>query len=104
MLTLQLGKQPGELKTILCLGAHCDDIEIGCGGTLLRLLAANPELQVHWIVFSSNPIRAREARASADRFLAGASVRNVVIQNFRNGYFPYVAADIKDYFESLKKI
>jgi LmbE family N-acetylglucosaminyl deacetylase len=88
---------------ILLLGAHCDDIEIGCGGTLLKLLGsvANPE--VHWIVFSSDETRKREAVASANAFLKKIHSRNIQIESFKNSYFPYIGADIKEYFERLKR-
>lgn len=89
--------------SVLCLGAHADDIEIGCGGTLLRLLALNSNVDVHWVVFSSGDEREREARESACRFLQSARRRNVLVENFRNGYFPFVGAEIKDYFESSLK-
>ncbi|MGH8726794.1 MAG: PIG-L deacetylase family protein [Burkholderiales bacterium] len=91
-----------ELKTALFLGAHCDDIEIGCGGTVLKLIAEHPDLNCHWVVFSSDTTRAAEARKSAQRFLAGARKKNVLIKEFRNGFFPYIGAEIKDYFEALK--
>jgi LmbE family N-acetylglucosaminyl deacetylase len=87
---------------ILCLGAHCDDIEIGCGATLLRLLAERPGSTVHWTVLASTPEREREARSSAEAFLADAPKSVVTINSFRESYFPYVAADIKDAFEGLK--
>jgi LmbE family N-acetylglucosaminyl deacetylase len=93
---------PKDLKTILCLGAHCDDLEIGCGGTLLRLAEEFPELSVYWIVFGSDHVRAREARESASKFLAGARKKTVVIKEFKNGFFPYSGAQIKEYFEQLK--
>ena len=86
---------------ILCLGAHCDDIEIGCGGTLLKLLEANPGAHVDWIVFSSGDVREAEARAGAARFLAGAGSSNVTVESFRERYFPYVGAEIKEYFDEL---
>jgi LmbE family N-acetylglucosaminyl deacetylase len=94
---------PKDLKTILCLGAHCDDLEIGCGGTLLRLAEEFPELSVYWIVFSSDRVRAREAQESASKFLAGARKKTVVIKEFKNGFFPYSGAQIKEYFEQLKQ-
>ena len=102
MLELRIGRPESGFKNLLCLGAHCDDIEIGCGGTILRLIEDYPGLNVHWVVFSSNPQRAIEARKSADIFLKQAGGRNVVIREFRNGYFPAVSTEIKDYFEEIK--
>jgi LmbE family N-acetylglucosaminyl deacetylase len=93
----------GKGLSVLCLGAHSDDIEIGCGGTLLRLLSLNANVDVHWVVFSSGKEREREARESACRFLQAARRRNVLVEDFRNGYFPFVGAQIKDYFESTLK-
>ena len=93
---------PKNLKTILCLGAHCDDIEIGCGGTLLRLTRERPDISVHWLVFSSDTVRAREAKDSASKFLRGARHKTIVIKEFRNGFFPYHGAEIKECFEQLK--
>jgi LmbE family N-acetylglucosaminyl deacetylase len=85
---------------ILCLGAHCDDIEIGCGGTMLKLLEAQSGLHVDWVVFSSDEERGREARAGADAFL-GSADSNVRIHTFRQRFFPYVAAEVKDFFDEL---
>lgn len=93
---------PKDVKTILCLGAHCDDIEIGCGGTLLRLVREYPDASVHWVVLSSDPVRAREAQDGASRFLDGVRKKTVVIKEFKNGFFPYSGAQIKAYFEQLK--
>ena len=90
-----------SLKTVLCLGAHCDDIEIGCGGTILKLLEANPQLSVDWIVFSSDDVRAEEARASAAAFLRGAREANVAVEAFRGRYFTYVGSELKEYFDRL---
>jgi len=87
-------------ERILCLGAHCDDIEIGCGGTLLKVLEASPGAHVDWIVFSSNDVREPEARAGAAKFLEGAGSSNVVVESFRERYFPYVP-EIKEYFDDL---
>ncbi len=88
---------------ILCLGAHCDDIEIGCGATLLELASRIPSLTVTWVVFSSNEVRAAEARQSSAKFLVGIKKCEVKILNHRNGYFPYCGAEIKEYFEDLKQ-
>jgi LmbE family N-acetylglucosaminyl deacetylase len=102
MLKLELVRDPDAPFRVLALGAHCDDIEIGCGGTLLHLLAAHSNLCFDWIVFTSDAARAREAEASAERFLRGAKEKRVVIHQFRNGYFPDQWARIKDAFEALK--
>lgn len=90
-------------KSILLLGAHCDDIEIGCGGTIQRLLVANPDLQVNWIVFSANDLRQKEANKGAESFLHKSVAPNVQIKTFKNGYFPQEWDKIKDFFEVLKK-
>ena len=76
------------LRSVLLLGAHSDDIEIGCGGTVLRLIEQNPGVTVHWIVFSGRTERAQEAEASAERFLAGAASRTVEVHQFRDFLFP----------------
>jgi LmbE family N-acetylglucosaminyl deacetylase len=91
----------GPLR-VLALGAHADDIEIGCGGTLLRLAAEHPDLDVTWVVFSSSPDRAREAQASAAAFLAGVRQPRVIVKDFRDGYLPYLAEQVKNEFEALK--
>lgn len=88
---------------ILCLGAHSDDIEIGCGGTILRLSHENPNACVTWVVFSGDERRATEARLSADSFLASVRHKTVVVKGFRDGYFPYLGVEIKEYFEELKQ-
>jgi LmbE family N-acetylglucosaminyl deacetylase len=102
MLGAILGSAGAPLR-ILCLGAHCDDIEIGCGGTVLRLLAERPGSSVTWVAMSSNPEREKEARASAALFLAGAAHSEVVIKEFRDGYLPFHGAEAKDFFESIKR-
>ena len=87
---------------VLCLGAHSDDIEIGCGGTILRLLAERPNVHVTWVVLSGAGVREREAHAGAAHFLEGAASRRVIVQKFRDGYFPWQGAEIKEFLESLK--
>ena len=101
MLPLAIGREANSALRLLCLGAHSDDIEIGCGATILRLLEERPGSSVTWVVLSSDPDREREARA-AD-FLRGAAEANVRVSGFRESYFPYVAAQVKDYFEELKR-
>jgi LmbE family N-acetylglucosaminyl deacetylase len=86
---------------VLCLGAHCDDIEIGCGATLLRLIGGRA-VEVTWVVLCSSPVRAAEARASAARFLRSARKSDVRINNLRDGYLPAHWAQAKDVCESLK--
>ncbi len=103
MLPVAIGSSSSDPLRILCFGAHSDDIEIGCGGTLLRLLAERPGSSVDWVVLAANAEREAEARASAAEFLAGSAASNVVIHAFRESYFPYVAAEIKDAFEVIKR-
>jgi len=103
MLALVPGANASAPLTFLVMGAHSDDIEIGCGGTILRLLAERLNCTVYWVVFSSNAAREKEARASAAEFLQDASASTVKVQNFRESYFPYVAAEVKDCFEELKR-
>jgi LmbE family N-acetylglucosaminyl deacetylase len=88
---------------LLCLGAHADDIEIGCGGTVLRLAAEIPDLTVRWIVFSGTGAREPEARSSAGAFLEAVSQKQIEVLAFRDGYFPFQGADIKDRFETVKR-
>lgn len=89
------------LKTVLALGAHCDDIEIGCGGALLRFIRENPGLTVHWVVFASNPKREAEARKAAGLFLQGAQA-HILVHAFRDGFLPYKGLEVKEAFEALK--
>jgi LmbE family N-acetylglucosaminyl deacetylase len=100
----ELGVGGGEpLRRLLAIGAHSDDLEIGCGGTILALKAAHPELSVHWVVLAASGERGKEARASAKALLSGAHDRVVEIHEFRDGYLPHTAAEVKDAFEALKE-
>jgi LmbE family N-acetylglucosaminyl deacetylase len=90
-----------QLRKILCLGAHADDIEIGCGGTLLRLLADYPGLHIYWVVLSANMLRAEEARRSAQLYFQNAAEHQFEIKTFRDSFFPYNGGEIKDFFHSL---
>ncbi len=88
---------------VIFLGAHSDDIEIGCGGTVLRLIQEYPDIQVTWVVFSALGERGREARNSADEYLQAVHDKKVIVHEFQDGYFPYRGAEIKDIFEQLKQ-
>jgi LmbE family N-acetylglucosaminyl deacetylase len=101
---LRLSLPTDAPPTLLCLGAHSDDIEIGCGGTLLTLLERHPGARVHWVVFSARGERAEEARAAAKRFLATAGTAEVTLHTFRDGFFPTEFAAIKEVFEGLKAV
>lgn len=104
MLPLDLSRDPSTRLRLLVLGAHSDDIEIGCGGTILQLLSTQPNVDVDWVVFSAPAQREREARIGAAHFLERAGgEKNVVVRNFRDGFFPYQGAEIKEFFEELKK-
>jgi LmbE family N-acetylglucosaminyl deacetylase len=92
----------GDRLSVLCLGAHSDDIEIGAGGTLLSWLDQGIRLDVHWCVLSGVDERGREAKASAADFLAAAAGRTVEIMKFRDGFFPEQGDQIKVWFEGLK--
>ena len=102
MLPLSLPADPAAPLRLLCLGAHADDIEIGCGGTILQLLAARPNVDVTWVVFSSAGEREREARDGAARFLQQAARQKLIVKKFRDGFFPYEGMQIKECFEGLK--
>jgi LmbE family N-acetylglucosaminyl deacetylase len=91
-----------DVKNILCLGAHSDDIEIGCGGTLLKLIRDHDDLTIWWVVFSAEGSRSREARASAKAFLNGVPRKRIIVKRFRGSFFPYDGERIKEYFEEIK--
>jgi LmbE family N-acetylglucosaminyl deacetylase len=100
--TLQLGAA-GDQLSVLCLGAHSDDIEIGAGATLLSLIARGVGLNVRWCVLSGAMERATEAKASAAEFLSGAASVQLETMPFRDGFFPEQGQAIKCWFEELKK-
>jgi LmbE family N-acetylglucosaminyl deacetylase len=90
--------------TLLFLGAHSDDIEIGCGGTVLTLLSKHPGSTVHWVVFSATGVRQQEAQSSAAAFLTDAAERHIHLRTFRDGFLPYDGVAVKEYFEGLKEL
>ena len=95
--------QPGQRLSVLCLGAHSDDIEIGAGGTLLEWLARGVRLDVHWCVLSARGAREEEADTSARAFLKGAATATIELQAFRDGYFPVEREAIKDWMQDLAR-
>ena len=88
---------------LLCIGAHSDDLEIGCGGTVLEWLYTMPSVDVTWIVLSASDERAREARRSANALLRRAAQRRIVLGTFADGFMPANYAAVKEFFESLKR-
>jgi LmbE family N-acetylglucosaminyl deacetylase len=104
VLRFLIGERDPSKVRLLFLGAHCDDIEIGCGASALRLLREWPGASVHWVVFGSTPERAAEAEASAADFLAGAGQRRVEVLAFTDSYFPSQQTEIKKRFEALKAV
>lgn len=107
--TISLHKGPSVItsnldgvKRVLCIGAHSDDIEIGCGGTVLHLIESSKKIEFYWLVLCSNPQRAREAQSSANTFLRGVRKKTIVVKSFRDGFLPYIGAPVKECFEELK--
>jgi LmbE family N-acetylglucosaminyl deacetylase len=101
MLALNLRNGQGPLR-IVCLGAHSDDIEIGCGGLILSLIKSRRPIEVDWAVFSAAGKREQEAQRGAALFLKGARRARIHIKQFRDGFFPY-DSEIKQVFEALKQ-
>lgn len=104
MIGLRLDQQPTKPLEILCLGAHSDDIEIGCGGTVLQLAQQYPGCTFHWVVFSALGIRETEAQLSAGLFAESAAVQSPILKNFRDGFMPFVGGEVKAVLEELKSI
>jgi LmbE family N-acetylglucosaminyl deacetylase len=101
MLKLELSEVPSPCR-ILAIGCHADDIEIGCGGTILRLIEALPTVEVCWVVLSAHGVRAEEVEKSAEAFLEGVARREVVVRDYRDGFLPYNGREVKQFFEDLK--
>lgn len=87
---------------VLCLGAHSDDIEIGCGATIFRLLREYPDIEINWVVFGSSDIRTEEAVNSANQLLGDVKDKKIVVKGYRDSFFPYIGSQVKEYFEQIK--
>ena len=103
MLSLELVRSLGPTPRILCLGAHPDDIEIGCGGSILQLVDALPGAEWHWVTLTGSQRRHAEAQESARLFLGETGARHLRLASFRDGFLPYEGAAVKEFFESLKQ-
>jgi LmbE family N-acetylglucosaminyl deacetylase len=101
VLKFELGGARKRLR-LLCLGAHSDDLEIGCGGTVLEWLDTMDEIEITWVVFSASGKRATEATSSATALLSKSKQTNLVLRDLRDGYFPVQLEKAKDQFEELK--
>ena len=101
MMRLELVHPTERPLGILCLGAHSDDIEIGCGGTILWLAEKFPGSLFHWVVFSTLGPRREEALKAAELFTAGCD-KEVVLKDYRDGFLPYSGGEVKDLFEQMK--
>jgi len=102
MMRLSLEGLAAGASRILCLGCHSDDIEIGCGGTVLKLAEEYPGCEFHWVVFSAGGVREAEARRGAELF-AGSRVKGPLLKTFQDGFMPYVGAEVKAVFEKELK-
>jgi len=103
MIALKLDGGTNNALQILALGCHSDDIEIGCGGAILRLGVEHPDCVFHWVVFSAIGVRAAEARHAAAQFVDPLHLKEPILKTFPDGFMPFVGADIKTVFEELKQ-
>ena len=104
MINLEFNRNPETPLRILCLGAHSDDIEIGCGGSILRLIQQYPDCRIHWVVFSARGVRKTEAEHAAELFAGSDHIENLMLKEYPDGFLPHVGADVKSNFEELKQL
>ncbi|HEY7337753.1 MAG TPA: PIG-L deacetylase family protein [Bryobacteraceae bacterium] len=102
MIHLNFNGESSRGLQILCLGSHSDDIEIGCGGTILRLSQQYPSAVFHWVVFTGCPTRKAEAQRAAELFVPSRALRGPILKTFSDGFMPFAAAEVKGFFEELK--
>jgi LmbE family N-acetylglucosaminyl deacetylase len=102
MVPLRIGQREAKPARVLAIGAHPDDIEIGCAGTILKLIEQEAISEFLWVVLSGKGERADEARRSAEALLEEVPRSEVVVRDFPDGFFPYEGQRIKDFFEQLK--
>ena len=103
MIHLNLNGGAGRKLQILCLGSHSDDIEIGCGGTILWLAEQYPKCVFHWVVFSGDAVRLTEAQRAASLFAGSTSLVGPFVKAFPDGFMPFVSGEVKAFFEELKQ-
>src|SRR5271163_2650164 len=104
MIHLKLDTGARGALQVLCLGCHSDDIEIGCGGSILRLAEQYVDCDFHWVVFSGLGVREAEARRAAELFVDPARLKGVLLKKFPDGFMPFVGAEVKSVFEELKQM
>jgi LmbE family N-acetylglucosaminyl deacetylase len=104
MLALSLSAAAEQVERVLAIGCHADDIEIGCGGTVLALTRSRPAVHVTWVVLAAPGARAEEARKSADAFLADTSQTDIRVLELRESFLPYIGGEVKEAFETLKEV
>lgn len=103
MITLSLSGGGGKPLVVLCLGCHSDDIEIGCGGTILRLIKDQPNCRFCWAVFSALGSRKIEAQRAAELFVGSERLDQLLLKEFPDGFMPFVGFDVKAAFEEMKR-
>ena len=102
MQKVTLGEGGHKPLMVLCLGCHSDDIEIGCGGTILRLIKDYPGVKFYWVVFSAIGVRRDEAQRAAELFAGSEHLEQLVLKELPDGFMPFVGSEVKAIFEDLK--
>lgn len=103
MLKITLGAGGNTPLNVLCFGSHSDDIEIGCGGTILRLIKDYPQVKFYWVVFSAIGLRMAEAKHAANLFAGPGHLEQLTLKEFPDGFMPFVGSEVKAVFEELKQ-